>query len=71
MSSHGPDAPTFDKASEIDTSAPQKVDNTMAFMVETRDVIAPTAYALGSTQLQPDYYQCGQGFKKFFDGKQA
>ena len=71
MSGHGPDAPTFEKASEIDTSSPQKVDSTMAFMFETRDVIAPTAYALGSPQLQPDYYQCWQGFKKFFDGSKA
>jgi homogentisate 1,2-dioxygenase len=71
MSGHGPDAPTFEKASGIDTTAPQKVDNTMAFMFETRDVIAPTAYALASTELQPDYYQCWQGFKKFFNGNQA
>ena len=73
MSGHGPDAPTFEKASASDTKVPHKVDNTMAFMFETRDVIRPTAYALGSAQLQPDYYQCWQGFKKYYEdnGDQA
>ncbi|MTV36005.1 homogentisate 1,2-dioxygenase [Duganella radicis] len=71
MSGHGPDAPTFEKASAIDTSTPQKVDNTMAFMFETINVILPTAHALASPQLQADYYQCWQGFKKFFNGNQA
>ena len=66
MSGHGPDAPTFDKASAADTKLPHKVDNTMAFMFETRDVIRPTAHALASPQLQPDYYQCWQGFKKYY-----
>jgi homogentisate 1,2-dioxygenase len=67
MSAHGPDAPTFDKASAIDTTVPQKVDATMAFMFETRDMICPTQYALDGPQLQPDYYQCWQGFQKFFN----
>jgi homogentisate 1,2-dioxygenase len=71
MSGHGPDAPTFAKASEIDTSSPQKVDDTMAFMFETRDVICPTAYALSSPQLQRDYYQCWQGFSKNFNPNKA
>jgi homogentisate 1,2-dioxygenase len=71
MSGHGPDAPTFDKASQIDTSVPHKADATMAFMFETRDVICPTAHALASPQLQPDYYQCWQGFTKHFNGHQA
>nr|WP_315392337.1 homogentisate 1,2-dioxygenase [uncultured Duganella sp.] len=67
MSGHGPDAPTFEKASAGDTTVPHKVDHTMAFMFETRDVIRPTAHALASPQLQPDYYQCWQGFKKYYD----
>ena len=67
MSGHGPDAATFDKASASDTSVPHKIDQTMAFMFETRDVICPTAHALASPQLQPDYYQCWQGFKKHFN----
>ncbi len=67
MSGHGPDAATFDKASASDTSVPHKIDQTMAFMFETRDVICPTAHALASPQLQPDYYQCWQGFDKHFN----
>ncbi|MES2072288.1 MAG: homogentisate 1,2-dioxygenase [Pseudomonadota bacterium] len=71
MSGHGPDAPTFDKASNADTSTPHKVDNTMAFMFETRHVIRPTAYALASPQLQQDYYQCWMGIQKNFNPEQA
>ena len=43
----------------------------MAFMFETRDVIRPTAYALSSPRIQPDYYQCWQGFKKLFNPHEA
>lgn len=71
MSGHGPDAPTFDKASAIDTSVPQKVGDTMAFMFETRNVICPTAQALASPQLQDDYYQCWMGIQKHFNPDQA
>jgi homogentisate 1,2-dioxygenase len=71
MSGHGPDAPTFEKASVADTTQPHKVDATMAFMFETRDVIRPTASALNSPLLQPDYYQCWQGFNKHFKDPRA
>ena len=67
MSGHGPDSGTFDKASSIDTTVPQKVDNTMAFMFETRSVLCPTAHALASPQLQPDYFECWMGIGKHFD----
>ncbi|MGK5026204.1 homogentisate 1,2-dioxygenase [Janthinobacterium sp. RB2R34] len=67
MSGHGPDAATFDKASSIDTTVPQKVDNTMAFMFETRSVLCPTAHALASPQLQSDYFECWMGIGKHFD----
>jgi homogentisate 1,2-dioxygenase len=67
MSAHGPDAVTFDKASHADTSVPIKVEDTMAFMFETRWFIHPTRYALDSPQRQRDYFQCWQGLKKHFD----
>jgi homogentisate 1,2-dioxygenase len=70
MSGHGPDAATFEKASSGDTTVPQKVDDTMAFMFETRNVICPTRYALKSPQLQPDYYQCWMGIQKHFNPSQ-
>ncbi len=43
MTGHGPDAATFEKASNIDTSTPDYVRDTMAFMFETCKVIRPTA----------------------------
>ncbi|HZF97044.1 MAG TPA: homogentisate 1,2-dioxygenase, partial [Pseudoxanthomonas sp.] len=42
MSGHGPDAATFDKASQADLSKPDVIGGTMAFMFETRGVIRPT-----------------------------
>jgi homogentisate 1,2-dioxygenase len=71
MSGHGPDAATFDKASAADTSKPHKVDATMAFMFETRDVIRPTAQALASPQLQSDYHECWAGIGKHFNASKA
>ena len=67
MSGHGPDAGTFEKASALDTSQPQYVRDTMAFMFETRCVIRPTRFALQSAQLQADYFECWQGLRRQFD----
>ena len=67
MSGHGPDARTFERGSQTDTSKPNKVADTMAFMFETRTVIHPTAFALETTQLQRNYFQCWQGLEKRFD----
>jgi len=66
MSGHGPDAATFEKASNADTSAPSKVANTMAFMFETRNVLCPTAQALGLPQLQGSYQDCWASIRKNF-----
>ena len=67
MSGHGPDAPTFAKASRADTSRPARIANTMAFMFETRAVIHPTRYALKSPLLQRDYDAVWQGLQSHFD----
>ncbi len=67
MTGHGPDAGTFAKASSADTSKPDYVRDTMAFMFETRCVIRPTRFALESAQLQAEYFQCWQGLKRNFD----
>ncbi len=67
MSGHGPDAETFEKASASDTSKPQHITHTMAFMVETRNVIQPTRYALETAQLQHEYFRCWQGLTKHFN----
>jgi homogentisate 1,2-dioxygenase len=66
MSGHGPDAATFEKASRADTSRPQHVTDTMAFMFETRTVIRPTRFALELPQLQQNYAQCWQGLSSHF-----
>ena len=67
MSGHGPDAPTFEKASEA-ALTPHKIDNTLAFMFETRLVCRPTRFALETPALQRDYDACWQGFRKLFRG---
>lgn len=71
MTGHGPDAATFDKASQADTSKPNKVDHTMAFMFETRQVIKPTRYALETPTLQRDYHRCWTTIQKNFNPEQA
>jgi homogentisate 1,2-dioxygenase len=66
MSGHGPDATTFEKASRSDTSRPEYLDGTMAFMFETRSMICPTAKALGLPELQQDYAHCWNELSKHF-----
>jgi homogentisate 1,2-dioxygenase len=67
MSGHGPDAASFTKASRADTSRPQRLRDTMAFMFETRSLLRPTRYALKSPQLQKDYDAVWGGLAKHFD----
>ena len=67
MTGHGPDAETFEKASRADTTKPDVIKDTMAFMFETRAVWRPTRYALEAAELQDDYFRCWQGLQKHFD----
>jgi len=67
MSGHGPDAATFERATEA-ALAPQRLDSTLAFMFESRYVIHPSPQALASPQLQPDYQACWQGLASHFTG---
>ncbi|MDX2040973.1 MAG: homogentisate 1,2-dioxygenase [Acidobacteriota bacterium] len=69
MSAHGPDADTFEKASAAEL-APQRYENTLAFMFESRSVIRPTKFAMETPALQHDYFECWQGLKKHFIGIQ-
>ena len=68
MSGHGPDAATFDKASNAALD-PQKIEDALAFMFESRYVIRPTRFALETPQRQKDYLDCWQGLTKRFTGK--
>jgi homogentisate 1,2-dioxygenase len=63
MSAHGPDLATYDRASEMELK-PQKIENTLAFMWESRNVWHPTQYALGARELQKNYDRVWDGFKK-------
>ena len=66
MSGHGPDADTFAKASTADTTKPDYIRDTMAFMFETPAILHPTRFALETSQLQAEYFQCWQGLEKHF-----
>jgi homogentisate 1,2-dioxygenase len=67
MSGHGPDAATFDKASRADTTKPDHIQDTMAFMFETRTIIRPTRHAFESPQRQRDYADCWRTLRRNFD----
>ena len=62
---HGPDLEAFTKASEA-SLAPHKLDNTLAFMFETRWRLRPTAFALDPQGLDPRYAQCWAGLNDCF-----
>ncbi|MGQ0620736.1 MAG: homogentisate 1,2-dioxygenase [Panacagrimonas sp.] len=70
MSAHGPDGATWEKASRADTRTPERLDDTMAFMFESRTVIRPTRQALMSPLLQADYAHCWQGLARHFTPEQ-
>ncbi|MGZ3453517.1 MAG: homogentisate 1,2-dioxygenase [Polyangiales bacterium] len=57
MSAHGPDRATYEKAVSAKL-APHKIEDTLAFMFETRWVIAPTRFAMETPALQKDYDAC-------------
>ena len=61
MSGHGPDVESWKKASEAELK-PAKIDNTLAFMVETCWPYRPTRFALD--RAQPDYDLAWAGFPK-------
>lgn len=67
MSAHGPDADAFENASN-EGSVPKKLDDTMAFMFESRYLIQATRFAMESGSLQADYRDCWQGLSRKFSG---
>jgi homogentisate 1,2-dioxygenase len=67
MSGHGPDAETFERASNAELK-PHYIDGTLAFMFETRLPVRPTRFALEEKILQHEYYECWQSLKKNFHG---
>lgn len=61
MAGHGPDVASWEAATAADL-APHKIEETMAFMVETCWPYRPTSYALDHAQ--PDYDAVWGGFPK-------
>ncbi|MEA2757355.1 MAG: homogentisate 1,2-dioxygenase, partial [Aliidongia sp.] len=68
MSAHGPDAASYTKAVAA-TLVPHKIENSLAFMFETRWVLHPTEFALETPALQRDYDACWDGIPKNFRGE--
>ncbi len=66
MLPHGPDAAAFYGAS-LKTLAPEKLDNTLAFMFETRYPQQLTRYAAGLATLQAGYPDVWAGLRDHFD----
>lgn len=67
MLAHGPDFSGFEKASNGELK-PVKLDNTMAFMFETRFPQQLTKFAAELDTLQDDYIDCWTGLDRKFDG---
>ncbi len=68
MLPHGPDAQSFERASEAELR-PVKLTDTLAFMFETRFPQHLTRYAAELETLQEDYPECWTGLRKRFDGR--
>ena len=54
FTSHGPDTETFARAAAAEL-APQKLEGTLAFMLESRWMITPTQQAMRARHRQQDY----------------
>ena len=65
MVPHGPDSDAFAKASKADLK-PQKLDNTLAFMFESRYRFVPTVFAMSAGLLDTNYADCWAGLKVQF-----
>jgi homogentisate 1,2-dioxygenase len=63
MNGHGPDAASYAKAVSRDLK-PEKIENTMAFMFETRHIIQPTRWAMQTPLRQSDYGSVWSGFER-------
>ena len=67
MLPHGPDKSAFEGASRADLQ-PEKLENTMSFMFETRFPQHLTEFAAKEAPLQDDYIDCWSDLEKKFDG---
>ncbi|MGP4001502.1 homogentisate 1,2-dioxygenase [Streptomyces sp. 8N706] len=65
MSAHGPDRETFDRAGQAELK-PQKIDDGLAFMFETRWPVTTTRQAAEAGHLQQGYDDVWQGLERNF-----
>ncbi|AJE86554.1 MULTISPECIES: homogentisate 1,2-dioxygenase [Streptomyces] len=65
MSAHGPDRETFEKASAAELR-PQRMDDGLAFMFETRWPVLTTGQAAQAGHRQPGYDAVWQGLERHF-----
>ena len=63
MSGHGPDQASYGGAVQAELK-PHKIEDTLAFMFESRWVIRPTDYAMEAPTMQLDYDDVWAGFDK-------
>ncbi len=63
MSAHGPDRASYEKAVGAELR-PQRLDDTLAIMFESRHLLDPTAHAMGSPQLDAAYDDVWSGLPK-------
>ena len=62
---HGPDADAFERATQA-VLTPQKLDDTLAFMFESRWRFLPTGFALNCSALDAAYAECWVGLADRF-----
>ena len=68
MTPHGPDAPTFDAASNADLK-PHKFDAGLAFMFETSALLKLTPWAVEAEHRDVNYQKCWDALPKYFNGE--
>ena len=68
MTAHGPDAETWKRASQAELK-PHRLEDTMAFMFESRFAMRLTRYAVESSELQHDYFEGWQGLERHFSAR--
>jgi homogentisate 1,2-dioxygenase len=61
FSAHGPDLATYEKAAKADLK-PHKIENSLAFMWESRHIFRPTKFAMRAKELQKNYDKVWDGF---------
>jgi homogentisate 1,2-dioxygenase len=70
MVPHGPDQQAFEKASQA-ALQPHKLENTLAFMFESRWRFQPSPFALNCDALDAAYAECWAGLPDRFAGERA